>query len=1121
IIGDDIRLNLPDLNSYFEANAITHSFMTTQVGYQFATNIDNHSLHSLSVGGEKLSALNPPQNFKMFNGYGPTECTIFTTNYEVKDYEQDIPIGKPLDNLRLYIVDKQFNRLPPGAAGELWVSGPQVSRGYLNRPEKTAEVFIENPFVENSKFNRVYRTGDIVRYLPDGNIEFVGRKDGQVKIRGFRIELKEVETVIRQFPGIKDVTVQAFDYESGGKFIAAYVVGDEQIDIQALNAFILDEKPPYMVPSVTMQIDRIPLNPNGKVDKKTLPKPEKKAQSEAQTAANVPMNVLEKEIHGIIAGITGNNDFDVTTILGFAGLTSIMAIKLAIQVNKRFGVALDSKTLAKTATIQSIENEIIEALLTPQPQNPTTTKTQNHITSGPIPLSYAQMGVYVECMKQPASTIYNIPSLITFPKQTDTEALKEALKTLVKAHPLMSVHFGSEGTEIVQIPDLEQLVEIPENTMSEDELAHYKHEFAQPFNLRQGPLYRFEIINTDKHVHLLMDIHHLIIDGGSLNVFIQQLCDLMDGKEIEAEEVTYADFVMAEKEAENVEKFQQARDFFQQRLGRCEGATDVQSDLTNPKEQGTTSVVIHPLNFPQVELFCRQHNITPAHLILAATFYTLGRFTNNEQLCITTISNGRSNLGIRNTVGMFVNTLAMSANIGEQRVIDFIEETSRNFDATLTHENYPFAQIAADYDLTADIMFAYQVGVLDHYVCQGSELAVENLELDVPKFHIAFFIRENEGMPSICIEYDNGRYSASLIENLARSLSNAVDAFVREPEKPLQGVSLLDQGQTQLLDSFNQTDVPYDDTQNIVSLFRKQVATTPDNECVVYHEHRYTYREVDEISDRIAAYIASQGIGNEDVVSVLIPRCEWMVIASMGVLKAGCAYQPLDPSYPAERLNFMMQDASAKMLLTTGEDDLLPKLGYISEANIPVFHLENVDSLPLPNTQHPSPNIRPSSLFILLYTSGSTGTPKGCQLEHRNLVAFCHWYQRFYGLDEHTRMTAYASYGFDANMMDVYPTLTSGGAVYIIPEELRLDLVALNDYFIESKITHAFMTTQVSFQFAMAIENKSLRYLSTGGEKLSSLEPPSDYHLVNLYGPTETTVCVTSYDVQKTMSNIP
>ena len=249
---------------------------------------------------------------------------------------KEIPIGKPLDNMRLYIVDPQGHRLPVGAAGELWVSGPQVSRGYLNRPEKTAEVYIPNPFTDDKKYARIYRTGDIVRYLPDGNIQFVGRRDGQVKIRGFRIELKEVEAVIREFPGIKDATVQAFDEEGGGKFIAAYIVSDEQIDIEALNNFILDQKPPYMVPAVTMQIDAIPLNQNQKVNKRALPKPEKKAAVVEES--NVPMNVLEEELHEMIAGIVNNTEFGITTVLGYAGLTSISAIKLAVQVNKRFGV---------------------------------------------------------------------------------------------------------------------------------------------------------------------------------------------------------------------------------------------------------------------------------------------------------------------------------------------------------------------------------------------------------------------------------------------------------------------------------------------------------------------------------------------------------------------------------------------------------------------------------------------------------------------------------------------------------------------------------------------------------------------------------------------------------------
>ena len=292
IIPEELRLDLLALNEYFEQEQITHGFMTTQVAYQFATSIENHCLRYLLTGGEKLAPLTPPTNYILANCYGPTESTVCITSFDVTKPMKDIPIGAALDNTKLYIVDKAGHRLPVGAAGELWVAGPQVSRGYLNRPEKTAEVYIANPFDSDEKYAHIYRTGDIVRYLPSGDIQFVGRKDGQVKIRGFRIELKEVEGVILQFPGIKDATVQAFDEEGGGKFIAAYIVSDETVDIQALNNFILDQKPSYMVPAVTMQIERIPLNQNQKVNKKALPKPEKKA-AEAVVESNVPMNVLE------------------------------------------------------------------------------------------------------------------------------------------------------------------------------------------------------------------------------------------------------------------------------------------------------------------------------------------------------------------------------------------------------------------------------------------------------------------------------------------------------------------------------------------------------------------------------------------------------------------------------------------------------------------------------------------------------------------------------------------------------------------------------------------------------------------------------------------------------------
>ena len=1129
IIPEELRLDLIALNEYFEQNNITHSFMTTQVGYQFATSIENHSLKHLSVGGEKLASLTPPTDFTLTNIYGPTESTVCITNFDVTKTIKDIPIGTALDNVKLYIVDNAGHRLPVGAAGELWVSGPQVGRGYLNRPEKSAEVFIDNPFAGESgdaqKYARVYRTGDIVRYLPDGNIQFVGRRDGQVKIRGFRIELKEVEAVIREFPGIKDATVQAFDEEGGGKFIAAYIVSDQEIDIEALNDFILDQKPPYMVPAVTMQIDAIPLNQNQKVNKKALPKPEKKAM-EAEGESNVPMNVLEQEIHSIIADIINTGDFGVTTVLGYVGLTSIMSIKLAVQINKRFGVSLDSKALAKTGSIQSIENEILKVLMSGGSTKQEAAQVE-HADMSNIPLSYAQMGVYVDCMKQPESTIYNTPVIAKFPKNVDIQLLVKAMETLVKTHPILQAHFGSVGAEIVQTVDLNQPVEVTQSKHSEEEIPSYKLEFVKPFNLRQGPLYRIEIVTTEEHVYLMMDIHHLVVDGGSFDVLLEQLFELLNGQEIEPETFTYADFVAAQKEAESSEEYAEARDFFEKRLGKIEGVTEIPADLTNPKEQGTVSTIYTPLNFEEIDNFCRQRNISPAHHILAATFYALSRFSNNDQLCITTISNGRSDLRISNTVGMFVNTLALSTFIEEQSVMEFLNETSKNFDETLRHESYPFARIASDYDLTAEIMFAYQMGIFAEYNYKGQTVDIDTFETETPKFRIAFFIQNDpEGKPSICLQYDNGRYSQELMQSLAQSISNATNAFMSNPDAKLKSVSLLDDKQTVLLDSFNNTDVPYDNTQTVISLFRKQVESVPDNIAVIYHDVRLTYKQVDEMSDRIAGYIGSrfkvQGSSEEPVVSILIPRSEWMVIASLGVLKAGCAYQPLDPSYPKERLNFMMQDASAKLLIA---DEELRDI--VDEYQGEVLLTKDIEKLPAlteeQNSQLSTLNsqLKPERLFILLYTSGSTGVPKGCQLEHGNLVCFCHWYQRFYDLKPGDKVAAYASYGFDACMMDMYPALTTGATVVIVGDDIRLNLPDLNAYFNEVGVTHSFMTTQVGCQFAMNCDNHSLRHLSVGGEKILPLTPPTGYKLHNAYGPTECTIFTTTYQQTEFEQNAP
>ena len=1124
IIPEELRLDLMALNEYFEREHITHTFITTQVGYQFATNIENHSLLHLSVAGEKLAPLTPPKGYKLHNGYGPTESTIIVTAFEVNQKYTDIPIGKPLENVRTYVTDTYGRRLPVGALGELWLSGPQVARGYLNRPEKQAEVFIANPFTDEKKWSPVYRTGDIVRYLPDGNIQFIGRRDGQVKIRGFRIELKEVEAVIREYPGIKDATVQAFDEEGGGKFIAAYIVSDEQVDIEALNSFILDQKPPYMVPAVTMQIEAIPLNQNQKVNKKALPKPAKSAVETQQQTDHAPLNKLEKELHDMIAEIINTKDFGVTTSLGYVGLTSISAIKLAVQLNRRYGINPDTRRLSKNYTLQDIENDITDFLLAGGTVGASV--SGSHEPAMPVktcvPLSYAQTGVFVDCMNNPDSALYNIPMKLSLPTQVDIELLRKIVTAIIKSHPQLSVHFENDGPETMQVTDPNQAVTIPVFTMSEEELEVHQQDFVKPFNLEQGPLYRVEIVKTPQRTCLFTDFHHLVADGGSYDLFFRQLCSVLEGEPIEPETLSYADYVTAEKEASKGEAFAADKAFFDKRLDGCDGVTAIIPDLSIPQEGGTKGYTYAPIDMHRIEAFCREIQVTPAHLTLAATLYTLSRFTNNEHLCITIISNGRSNLRIAGTMGMFVNTLALTSQIGSQTVEEYVRQTSDELVETLRHENYPFAQIAADYGLVPEMMFAYQMGVIDSYTYQGSTLPLESLELNVPKFHISIYIKEYEGVPCVYLEYDKGLYSQELIQSLTNSISHVAQAFVSSPHESLTNITLTDARDTEQLDSFNDTDRPYDDTQTVVSLFRRQAKATPDAEAVVFKDHRYTYAQVDELSDRIAGYIMSKGLGIGDAVSIIIPRCEWMAIASLGILKAGCAYQPLDPSYPKERLNFMVKDADAKLLIADEElrnlvDEYQGDVVLTKEfSQLPPLTAEANAQLSTINSQ-----LSPSDRFILLYTSGSTGVPKGCQLTHGNLVNYCNWYWRYYDLKPEHNVAEYASYGFDVHQEGIYPPLTGGATVHIIPEELRLDLVSLNEYLEREHITHTFMTTQVGYQFASNIENHSLMHLSVAGEKLASIAPPAGYQLHNGYGPTEATILITIYPVTKKDTDVP
>lgn len=831
IIGEDMRLDFEALQKYIDDEEITHAFITTQVGRQFADYYTGQSLKYLYVGGERLAPFFPEnKSFTFFNGYGPTETTVLITFTPVKKLYRRVPIGAAFDNMKLYIVDKNGRRLPPYMPGELWAAGNQVGRGYLNRPEKNAESFIANPFTNEEGYTRIYRTGDIVRNVyGDGEmvIDFVGRNDAQVKVRGFRIELTEVEAVIRDFPGVKDVTVQAFDSDSGEKYIAAYVVSDEPVDINALNKFVGDRKPPYMIPAVTMQIDSIPLNQNQKVNRKALPAPEITTHTESSTVS-APLNVLEKDIKAIIAEITGTDSFGITDTLGNFGLTSISSIRLATQIYKKYGVQLQVRKLVSEGTVQSIENEILSKLLSSEKPEPQKTQEASRSSCG---LTFEQQGVYTECQIDPSSTVYNTPFSVKIPDGVTAGQLKDAVLGVVEAHSYILCRFtANENNEIIQEPIPDFTLEIPEKEMSAQDFESYcKEGFVRPFNLSEGPLVRFEIVKvSDGGLYLLIDMHHLVTDGASIDIFLHQLCAKLDGQEIEREEYSYYDYAADERMTEG------ADDFFAGRMALSDEATQIIPDIYGENLTHSEGSVSVRTDIKAVKEFALKNGVTPAEIYLAAGYITFSRFVCDDTVSILTISNGRSNMKIHDTLGMFVNSLPLVETVdSSERVADFIRRSAKNFNDTILHENYPFARTASKFDFHPSISYAYQIGVFNECSTKYGELVTEELSLDKAKIPVAVFITGTEDEAGIKISYDTALYSREIMQSLAECYENAVSGLLAKDK--ISDISITDSRQCEILDSYNpEWDLNYDMSDTPVSAFRRNAKKNPDKVAAVF-----------------------------------------------------------------------------------------------------------------------------------------------------------------------------------------------------------------------------------------------------------------------------------------------
>lgn len=1090
IIDESIRLDLIQLQKYFNEQGITHTTMTTQVGRQFALMEGTEGLCHLTVGGEKLVPFDPPA-YRFHNAYGPTEGTMCATIQVLDQRYEDVPIGVGMPNLKLYVVDPFGKLLPPGAAGELWISGRQVARGYLNRPEQTEKAFTRNPFSSEKEYSRVYHTGDVVRYMEDGRLQFIGRRDSQVKIRGFRIELTEVEEVIRRFPGIKNATVVAFDEANGGKYLAGYIVADETISIADLKTFIMGEKPPYMVPAVIMQIEAIPMTQNQKVNKRALPTPVKQEMEMIE-----PETEIQKRLFECVADAVGHREFGITTDVYEAGLTSIGSIRLNVLISREFDITIKTADLKNSPTIQLLEKFVLNS-----------GSSEEYEIHEDYALTNAQLGVFADSASNPGSTVYNIPMLFELDDQVDLFRLKEAIEAAVEAHPYLKMQLFTDPVGEVRQKRKDQL---PVKVSMLDQIEIDK--LVRPFELYNCELYRFELYNTTEKKYFFMDIHHIAADGTALMILLKDINAAYEGTVLVKERYSGYEVALDYEKTIGSDAFARAEEFYSVEFGDCEGDTPFCKDLSE-REPGAGNYRFSDkrLTPEAIRAYCEKMDITENVFFMGIFGLILSKYNYTDEAVFTTIYHGRNDSRMVETAAMLVKTLPVRTKISGSTA-DYFRNLKELLLGLMDHDCYPFSEISRSYNILPNTLFVYQGDEFTFDTVGGYPAKQIPLKSNMAKEPVTMQVFIREGRFVYEVEYRRDLYSTSFIENMAAAYAKAVwECLIKDD---FAQIEIADEKAVEQIEGFNRTEEWFDTEKTILDSFREVAVTNPEHTALVYLDHSYTYRQLDEITDRLAMHLKQCGIHREEVVGVLIPRSEYMVICSLGILKAGGAYLPLDPTYPPERLNLMMEDSGAKVLITTPElNDVIHNekdLIRLMTQDIPNL-ADNGEDLPLP---------RKEDLFVMLYTSGSTGIPKGVMLEHGNLAAFCAWARRYYQMDEKTVSAVYASYGFDAHMTDTYPPLTAGGCVHIVDESIRLDLIELQKYYNEKGITHSLITTQVGRQFACLEGTLTLKHLTVGGEKLVPLDPPA-YHLYNAYGPTECTIMVTIAKVDQKYEDVP
>ncbi|MBN8227307.1 non-ribosomal peptide synthase/polyketide synthase [Corallococcus macrosporus] len=1059
---------------------------------------------------------------KLFNLYGPSEDTTYSTASLVGRDEVPL-IGRPLPATRAYVLDTSLQPVPVGVAGELYLAGEGQARGYLLRPELTAERFVPEPY--GPPGGRMYRTGDRVRYRADGRLEYLGRIDFQVKVRGFRIELGEIEAALRRAPGLKDAVVVAKG-EAADKRLVAYVAPNS-LEVEALKAHLRQGLPEYMLPSTFVVLDALPLNPNGKVDRKALPEPE---APRSRSTYEAPRTELEAKLASIWAEVLRLPQVGVKDSFFELGGHSLLATQVVSRVRAELGVELPLRAIFESSTVEALAGRLHGSV---GPKAPKLTRATHE---GPVPLSFAQQRLWLLDQLQPEDASYNLPAALQLTGHLDVEALRRAFESLVARHEALRTTFHEhqgQPTQRIHAPaewtlPLMDLSLLPEDLRGNEARRLADEEARRPFRLATGPLLRSTLVRLTDDSHLLLvTMHHIVSDGWSMGVLVRELISLYaafhDGKEpgLTPLPVQYADFAAWQRDWLQGEALDAQIDYWKQQLSGVPAALELPTDRPRPPVQShrgaTVEVRVSPEVSHALKALAGREGATPFMVLLAAFQVLLSRYSAQDDISVGSPIAGRTQAETEALIGFFVNTLVLRARLNPRETFrELLAQVRGTTFAAYDHQHLPFEKLVEAVQPTRDMsrsplfqaMFVLQNTPTEALRLPELSFQAVPLEARFAKFDLSLALQEVQGELVGSLEYATDLFDAATIQRMAGHFGVLLAAIAKKPDTKLGDLPLLTESERQqLLVEWNPpvTEAPRE--PSIPAMVEAQVRRTPDALAVITPERQLTYREVNAKANQLAHRLRGLGVGPEVRVGLCVERTEDLVIGALGILKAGGAYVPLDPSYPRERLGWLLEDAQGPALVAHSH-----LLAALPETAATPVCLDSDAELARQPTTAPEVDIHPGHLAYLIYTSGSTGRPKGVAISHGNAVSFLHWALETFSPEELKGTLAATSLNFDLSVFELFAPLSSGGAVVVARNALHLAELPT--------ASHVTLVNTVPSAMAQLLRLNAVpptvRVINLAGEALPETlakqvyAVPTVQKLYNLYGPSEDTTYSTA-----------